>query len=38
LVTSIWEEDDHLAVSADVKERSATVLTNGLVSLRTGNR
>jgi acyl dehydratase len=34
LVTSVWEEGDRIVVSADVKERSTTVLTNGVIGLR----
>jgi acyl dehydratase len=35
LVTTIWDEDDHLILSAAVKERdAAVVLTNGVVALR----
>jgi acyl dehydratase len=34
LVTSIWDEDDHLIVSAAVKERETVVLTNGVLALR----
>jgi acyl dehydratase len=35
LVTSIWDEDDHLILSASVKERDgADVLTNGVLALR----
>jgi multifunctional beta-oxidation protein len=34
LVTSIWDEDDHLIVSAAVEERDAIVLTNGVLTLR----
>jgi acyl dehydratase len=34
LVTSIWEQGDHLVVSADVKERAANVLTNGRIDNR----
>jgi acyl dehydratase len=35
LITSIWDEGDHLIAMATVKEREATVLTNGLLTLRT---
>ncbi len=35
LVCSIWEEDDAVVVTADVKEREVTVLTNGVVGRRT---
>lgn len=34
LVTSIWDEDDELIVTASVKERDAIVLTNGSITLR----
>ena len=34
LVTRIWEEGDHLVVTAEVKERSANVLSNGVIDLR----
>jgi acyl dehydratase len=33
LVTSIWEGDGQLLVEADVRERDATVLTNGVIHL-----
>jgi len=36
LVTRIWDEGDHLAMTAEAKERGATVLSNGMVSLRVG--
>jgi acyl dehydratase len=35
LVTSVWEEGHRLMVSAAAKERGATVLSNGVVRLRT---
>jgi acyl dehydratase len=38
LVTSVWEDGDHLIVSATVKERDSIVLTNGRIRLRTDNR
>jgi acyl dehydratase len=34
LVTRIWEEGDHLAITAEVEERSANVLSNGVIDLR----
>ncbi|HEY4607070.1 MAG TPA: MaoC/PaaZ C-terminal domain-containing protein [Acidimicrobiia bacterium] len=34
LVTRIWEEGDHLVVTAEAKERSANVLSNGVMSFR----
>jgi acyl dehydratase len=34
LVTRIWEQGDHLAVTAEAKERSTTVLSNGVMKLR----
>jgi acyl dehydratase len=34
LVTSIWEEGDHLIVAAAAKERDTIVLTNGVLTLR----
>jgi acyl dehydratase len=34
LITRIWEEGDHLAVTAEVRERAVTVLSNGVMSLR----
>ncbi len=34
LVTSVWEEGDRILVSADVRERDATVLSNGQIGLR----
>ncbi|HSJ82508.1 MAG TPA: MaoC/PaaZ C-terminal domain-containing protein [Acidimicrobiia bacterium] len=34
LITRIWDEGDHLAVTAEVKERAASVLSNGVMSLR----
>ena len=34
LVTRIWDEGDHLAVTAEVKERAANVLSNGVMGLR----
>jgi hypothetical protein len=33
-VTRIWDEGDHLAVTAEVKERAANVLSNGVMGLR----
>lgn len=36
LVTSIWDEGDHLIVAASTKERDAEVLTNGVLTLRRG--
>ena len=36
LLTRIWDQGDHLAMSAEAKERGATVLSNGMVSLRVG--
>jgi acyl dehydratase len=34
LITRIWEEGDHLAITAEVEERAASVLSNGVMSLR----
>lgn len=34
LITRIWDEGNHLAVAAEVKERAATVLSNGSMALR----
>ncbi len=34
LVTSVWEEGDRILVSADVRERDTTVLSNGQIWLR----
>lgn len=34
LVTSVWEEGDRVRVSADVRERGVTVLSNGEIGLR----
>ncbi|MGH8872601.1 MAG: MaoC/PaaZ C-terminal domain-containing protein [Acidimicrobiia bacterium] len=34
LVTRIWDERDHLAVTADTKDRAAAVLSNGVLALR----
>ena len=34
VVTRIWDEGDHLAVTAEVKERAASVLSNGVMTLR----
>jgi acyl dehydratase len=36
LVTRIWDEGDHLAMTAEAKERAALVLSNGMVGLRVG--
>ena len=33
LVTRIWEESDHLAVSAEAKERETTVVSNGVLTV-----
>jgi acyl dehydratase len=34
VVTSIWDEGDHLAVAASTHERGASVLSNGVVVKR----
>lgn len=34
LITRVWEEGDHLVVTAEAKERAANVLSNGVMSLR----
>ena len=34
LVISVWEEGDRIIVSTSVKERGVTVLSNGVVGLR----
>jgi acyl dehydratase len=35
LITSVWDEGDHLIVSATAKERDSIVLTNGVIAVRT---
>ena len=34
LITRIWDEGDHFVITADVEERAASVLSNGVMSLR----
>jgi acyl dehydratase len=34
LITRIWEEGDHLVVTAEAKERTVNVLSNGVIGLR----
>jgi multifunctional beta-oxidation protein len=34
LITRIWEEGDHLVVTAEAKERSTMVLSNGVMRVR----